>query len=74
MVWFCFVLGRGDFSVVSGKEFFFFWCVAEEGFEEGFCECSKFIRFWVREDFLFCVCVCVFEVVKNWIIFGKRSE
>ncbi len=41
-------------------------------------KCSKFIRFWVREDFLFRVCAraraCVFEVVKNWIIFGKRSE
>jgi hypothetical protein len=69
-------LGRGNFSVVSDKEFFFFWCVAEEGFEEGFCEMLTIYSFLGERIFCFCVCVCVcvFEVVKNWVIFGKQSE
>ncbi len=57
---FCFGAGRGNFSVVSGKEFFFFWCVAEEGFEEGFCEMLKIYSFLgERGFFVLCVCVCV---------------
>jgi len=70
--WFCFGAGRGNFSVVSGKEFFFFWCVAEEGF----CEMLKIYSFLgERGFFCFFVCACLFfEVVKTWIIFGKRSE
>jgi hypothetical protein len=73
LFWFCFGAGRGNFPVVSGKEFFFFGCVAEEGF----CRMLKIYSFLGERIFCFvcvCVCVCVFEVVKNWIIFGKRSE